>query len=199
MRVLVVGGNGTIGRAVADVLAGSHEVLRASRSDPDLPVDARDEGSVRSLFERVGRVDAIVAVFGEMHFGPFAEAAPAHFRTGLDSKLMGQINLALIGQHHLEDEGSVTLTSGILGDEPIRFGANACSINLAVEGFVRGAAVDLKRGMRINAVSPGVLQESWDTVGSFVPGFETVPASRVAKAYLRSVEGAQTGQVLRVR
>ena len=198
MKILVVGGHGVVGRAIAASLSGRHEVLVASRSDASLPVDASDPESVRALFSHVGRIDAIVAALGIMHFGALSEMTPDQFRIGLDSKLMGQVNLALIGQHALTDEGSITLTSGVLGPEPIRFGVNACSVNHAVEGFVRGAAINMPRRLRINAVSPGVIAESWDLVRDLVPGFETVPAARVANAYVRSIEGAISGQVLRV-
>lgn len=108
------------------------------------------------------------------------------------------MRLALLGARHLNDGGSITLTTGILTDEPIRQGANATAVNAAVEGFVRAAAIELPRGIRINAVSPTVLTESWDGYQSFFAGFESVPAARAALAYQRSVEGAQTGRVYRV-
>jgi NAD(P)-dependent dehydrogenase (short-subunit alcohol dehydrogenase family) len=198
MRVLIVGGRGVIGSAVASALRDRHEVVVAGRSEAGLQVDASDPRSVASLFATVGSVDALVATLGSMHFGPAATMTPDAFRIGLDSKLMGQVNLALLGQKHLSDGGSITLTSGVLGPEPIRLGVNACAVNHAVEGFVRGAAIDLPRGLRINAVSPGVVAESYEAVKAFVPGFETVSAARVAMAYVRAVEGGITGRVLAV-
>jgi NAD(P)-dependent dehydrogenase (short-subunit alcohol dehydrogenase family) len=120
------------------------------------------------------------------------------FRIGLNSKLLGQVYLALIGQHFLTDGGSITLTAGTVSDEPIRFGANASTVNAALEGFVRGAAVELTRGLRINAVSPSVLEESMSSFGPFFPGIEPVPGSRVALGYVRSIEGVQTGRVYRM-
>ena len=198
MKILVLGGSGVIGRAVVTALAARHEVVAASRSSARCPVDARDPASLRRLFESVGRVNAIVSVLGDVHWGPLADMTEEQFRVGVEGKLMPSVNVALLGQHFLEDGGSLTLTSGVLSEQPIRSGTSAGTINSAIEGFVRGAAVELPRGLRINAVSPGVLQESWEKVGHLVPGFETVPAARVALAYVRSVEGAQTGQVFRV-
>ncbi len=104
----------------------------------------------------------------------------------------------MISQSFLNDGGSITLTSGIIADEPIRQGANATTVNAAVEGFVRGAAIELPRGVRINVVSPTVVEESLKAYGPFFPGFEAAPAARVAKAYRRSVEGSQTGRVYKV-
>jgi hypothetical protein len=120
------------------------------------------------------------------------------FWVGLRDKLMGQINVVFAALPYVNDGGSFTLTSGILADEPILQGASATTVNLALEGFVRGAAIELPRGLRINVVSPTVLTEAMDAYAPFFRGFEPVSAQRAALAYLRSVEGAQTGRVYRV-
>ena len=143
-------------------------------------------------------MDAVVVAAGTLHFGPLADFTPAQFQVGLDSKLMGQVNVALVARDYLNDGGSITLTSGIVADQPIRNGVSATMVNAAVEGFARGAAIELPRGLRINVVNATVLEESLDTYGPYFRGFEAAPASRVALAYSRSVEGAQTGQVYRV-
>ncbi len=198
MKVLVVGATGTVGQAVVAELSKRHELIAASRSSATHAVDVHSGASIAALFEKVGRVDAIVATVGEVHFGPLADMTAEQFRKGLDSKLMGQVELALIGQHYLNDGGSITLTSGILSEQPIRLGTNATAVNRAVEGFAVGAAIELPRGIRINVVSATVLLESLPSYGPFFIGFEAAPAARVALAYARSVDGAQTGQVYRV-
>ena len=197
-KVLVIGATGAVGQAVVSELAARHEVIQASRASATHPVDIHQPDSIRALFEKTGKLDAIVATVGNLHFGPLAEMTGEQFRIGLNSKLMGQVEIALAGQHWLNDGGSITLTSGIVSEEPIRFGANATAVNHAVEGFVRGAAIELVRGLRINVVSPTVLEESLPSYGSYFIGFEAAPARRVALAYARSVDGAQTGQVYRV-
>ena len=111
---------------------------------------------------------------------------------------LGQVRLALTGQHYLNEGGSITLISGIVAHEPIAQGVNATTVNAALEGFVRAAACELPRGIRINLISPTVLTESVDTYDGFFPGFESVPAATVAQAYRRSVEGVQTGRVYKV-
>jgi len=197
MKVLVVGATGTVGSAVAQALAGrQHDVVRVGRTSGDFQVDITSDASVDALYAKVGRVDAIVSAAGGLFLGPLPEMLPANFNVGLQDKLLGQVRLALLGQHVLNDGGSITLTTGI--DEPIRQGANAMAVNAAVEGFVRGAAIELPRGLRINAVSPTVLVESLSNYGPFFPGFDAVPAARVAQAYVRSVEGPQTGRIYRV-
>lgn len=198
MKILVIGASGVIGSAVVAALAGRHEVVTAGRTHGQFQVDITDDGSVEKLFAAVGPLDAIISAAGNLHFGPLASMRPADFNIGLQDKLLGQVRLALLGQHVLRDGGSITLTTGIVADEPIRQGANATAVNAAVEGFVRAAAIELPRGIRINAINPTLLTESADTYGAFFPGFETVPAERVALAYVRSVEGPQTGRVYRV-
>ncbi|WP_137939960.1 short chain dehydrogenase [Chitinivorax sp. B] len=198
MKILVVGASGTIGQAIVNELSPRHEIVKVGKTSGDFQVDITRIDSVKQLFERVGKVDAIISAAGNLHFGPLAEMTPELYNIGLQDKLMGQVNLALVGQHYLNDGGSITLTGGILAEQPVRFGSGASMVNSALEGFVLGAAIELPRGIRINVVSPNVLQESMGAYGPYFRGFEAVPVARVALAYSRSVEGAQTGQVYRV-
>lgn len=198
MKILVVGASGTLGQAIVRHLGQRHQVITAGRNSGEQRVDLRDDASVAGLFAATGRVDAIVSATGNVHFGPLDGMSAAQFDIGLRDKLLGQVRLALIGQHHLEDGGSITLTTGILAEQPIRQGANATAVNAALEGFARAAACELPRGIRINAVSPTVLGEAWDAYADFFPGFEPVSAARAALAFQRSIEGVQTGQVYKV-
>ncbi len=197
-KILLIGASGTIGQAVLANLAARHEVITVGRNSGAHRADFSQPGAVATLLQAVGKVDAIVSTAGNLHFGPLAEMTPEQFNLGLQDKLLGQVQLALLGQHYLNDGGSITLTSGIVGIEPIRNGANATAVNAAIDGFVAAAAIELPRGVRINAVSPTILTESVGSYGPFFPGFETVPAVRAALAYQRSVEGGQTGRVYRV-
>lgn len=197
-KVVVIGATGTLGSAVTGLLKERHEVIEVGATRGRHQVDSTDPKSVAKLFAEIGKVDAVVTTTGKLHFGPLAEMTAEQFWTGLRDKLMGQINVVLAAQHYLNDGGSFTLTSGIIADEPIRLGVNATTVNLALEGFVRGAAIELPRGIRINLVSPTVLEESMGAYGDFFRGFEPVSAKRAALAYVKSVEGAQTGRVYRV-
>jgi NAD(P)-dependent dehydrogenase (short-subunit alcohol dehydrogenase family) len=198
MKILLIGAAGTIGQAVVQALGTRHEIVTAGRSSGRFRADLAQPRTVVSMLEEVGRVDAIVCTAGNLHFGPLAAMTAEQFNLGLQDKLLGQVQLALAGHRHLNDGGSITLTSGVLAIEPIRNGANATAVNAAIEGFVAAAAIELPRGIRINAVSPTLLTESLPSYGPFFPGFETVPAQRVGLAYQRSVEGAQTGRIYRV-
>jgi len=199
MRVIVVGATGTIGKAIVSELGTRHEVIEVGFSRGRFQVDIARIDSIRALFAAVGKTDAVVASAGKVHFGSLHEMTSEQFQVGLHDKLLGQVHLALVAQRHLNDGGSITLTSGVLSHDPIRYGANASAVNGAIDAFVRAAAIELPRGLRINAVSPTILRESLGIYGSYFIGFEAVPAERVALAYARSVDGAQTGQVYEVQ
>lgn len=197
-KIVVIGATGTVGQAVSAALKARHEVVEVGATRGQYRVDSTDPASIERLFSEIGKVDGVVTATGKLHFGPLPEMSVEQFWVGLRDKLMGQINVVLGAHRYVNDGGSFTLTSGIVGDEPIREGANATTVNLALEGFVRGAAIELPRGIRINVVSPTVLTEALDAFAPYFRGFEPVSAERAAQAYLRSVEGAQTGRVYRV-
>ncbi len=198
MRIIVVGGTGTIGKAVVAALQGRHQVIKVGKTGGDHQVDMTDGDSIRALFKKTGRFDALVSTAGKVHFGDFAALTEKEMQIGLRDKLMGQVNLVLIGRDHINDGGSFTLTSGLLNHDPIRYGAAASLVNGAINAFAVGAAIELTRGLRINVVSPGVLVESLPVFGDYFRGHEAVPAKRVANAYVKSVEGLLTGKVIDV-
>ncbi len=174
MKIIVIGASGTIGRAVSEELSQRHEVIRVGRTRGDYQVDITSQESVEALFAQTGEVDAIVSTTGNLHFGPLSTMTDSQFNLGLQDKLLGQIRLALVGQHFLRDGGSITLVSGIVAQEPIAQGVNATTVNAGLEGFVRAAACELPRGIRINLISPTVLSESLAAYALF-PGFPSVP------------------------
>jgi NAD(P)-dependent dehydrogenase (short-subunit alcohol dehydrogenase family) len=198
MRILAVGGEGTVGKAAISDLRQRHEIVTAGRNSGTITVDVMDEASVEAMFKTAGPVDAVVVTTGHGHFGPVAEMTPQHFRKGVDDKLMGQINVALISLRYLKDGGSITLTSGVTNRDFIRKGANAASMNGALDDFVRGASIEMPRGLRINVVSPGLLEESAKKYDGFFPGHQPVTAERVGLAFTKCVEGGINGQVVAV-
>jgi NAD(P)-dependent dehydrogenase (short-subunit alcohol dehydrogenase family) len=198
MKIVVVGATGVVGRPVAAALKDRHEVVEVGKSRGAHQVDITDSASIRALFQRIGRFDALIATVGKVHFGDFAAMTEKEIGVGLKDKLMGQVNLVLIGRDHINDGGSFTLTSGVLSHDPIRYGVGASLVNGAIDAFVRAAAIELPRGLRINSVSPGLLEESVAAIGDYFRGHETVPGDRVARAYVKSVEGRLTGQVFHV-
>lgn len=198
MRILVAGATGAVGQAAISGFSKGHEIIRAGRSSGDVQVDVMDEASVKAMFQKLGKVDAVVACTGHSHFGPVDKMTPQQFLDGLKDKVMGQINLVLHGMGHVNDGGSFTLTSGILSIDPVRQGSNAAACDGALDAFVIGAAIEMPRGIRINAVSPGLLEVAAQRYDGYFPGHEAVSSKRVGLAFAKSVEGAITGQIIKV-
>jgi NAD(P)-dependent dehydrogenase (short-subunit alcohol dehydrogenase family) len=198
MRILLVGASGTIGKAVAAELGSRHEIVAAGRSSGDITIDITDSASIQAGFQAAGALEAVVSAAGHVKFAPFDDMEAADYEIGLRDKLMGQVNLVLVGRRFVANGGSFTLTTGVLDSDPIRMGSSASMVNGAINAFAAAAAIEMPKRQRINVVSPGVIQEAMENCPPFFRGFEPVPASRAALAYAKSVEGAQTGQVYRV-
>ncbi len=198
MKIVIVGATGTIGKFVTAALQKKHEVLAIGNKAGAFQVDIADSQSIRALFKKTGKFDALVSATGKVHFGDFSKLTEKEVKVGLDNKLLGQVNLVLIGQEYMNDNGSFTLTSGVLAHDPIQYGACASLVNGAIDSFTIAAAIELPRGIRINTISPGLLQESYEAYAPYFPGHEMVGGERVARAYVKSVEGRQTGQIYRV-
>ena len=198
MKILLIGAKGTIGSAIDKELCERHEIIRVGRNSGDYRVDISDSASIRKLFEQTGKFDALVCAAGNVTFAPLGEMTEDSFSLGLKDKLMGQVNLLLMGREFANDGGSFTFTTGVLSHDPIRTGASAALVNGAIDSFVRSAATELPRGLRVNSVSPTVLLEAMGKYAPYFRGYKPVAAAEVALAYAKSVEGLQTGQTFHV-
>jgi NAD(P)-dependent dehydrogenase (short-subunit alcohol dehydrogenase family) len=192
---LLVGNTGVIGSTVeATLQERGHDVLGASRTNAERPVDLSDPDSIAAVVDGAGTVDAIACAAGHAAYGPIGELSWSQYRDSLHNKSLGQIQLVLTGLHAISPGGSFTVITGVLGTYPVRTSSAASAANGAVEAFVRAAALEIAPA-RINAVSPTILAESSAKVGHLFPGIEPVTARKVANAYVRSIEGADTGQI----
>ncbi|WP_324670800.1 short chain dehydrogenase [Hymenobacter sp. GOD-10R] len=194
MKIIIVGATGTIGKKVTAALENDHELVKVGSKSGDVQADITSSESIEAMYKQVGAFDALISTAGGAHFGPLASMTAADFQKGLNNKLLGQINLVLIGQQYINPKGSFTLSSGILSDDPVRNGANLTTVNAAINAFARAAAIELENGVRINAVSPGLVEDSAAMLPGF-PGHALAKMDVVVRAYLKSVLGAQTGQV----
>ncbi|HLJ38636.1 MAG TPA: short chain dehydrogenase [Steroidobacteraceae bacterium] len=194
MRILVVGASGTIGRAIVAALSAGNEVIQASLRSAAIKVDIADPGSIQRMYRSLGRVNAVVCAAGQAKFAPLAQLSDADFRFCLDNKLMGQVNLVRFGFEHVEDGGSFTLTTGILAQTPMPGSAAISLVNAGLEGFVRAAALEAPRHIRVNAVSPPWVSETLRALK--MDPSQGLPANTVARAYVRSVTGKETGATL---
>ena len=196
LRILVVGSTGLIGRAVATALSQYGEVIGASRSS-EISVNVKDPSSIKAMYSKVGKIDAVASCIGKVPFKPVTELSYQDYEEGFRDKGLGQVELVRAGVDFVQDGGSFTLMTGILARDPIPSGSVAALANGAIESFTHAAALDLPRGIRINTVSPNVLVEATNYHASF-PGYHQVTAKEVADAYIKSILGKQTGQIYKL-
>ena len=196
MKIIIVGATGTMGKHLTNAFEKGNEVVRASSKGGDIQVDITSTESIENMFRQVGAFDALISTAGPTYVGPWNKMTDKEFRKGMDGKMMGQINLVLIGQHYINPKGSFSLITGALADDPQKNFANASAANGAVEAFVRAAAIELENGIRINAVSPTVIENS-PQYFPFFPGDIPVTMQQLEFGFRKAVFGANTGQVIK--
>lgn len=201
MKVLIIGGTGTVGKAIIKELDGRHDILVAARTGGDVQVDIEDEASITAMYKNLPPLDAVAIATGGRngHIAPLKDMSAENYRVGLNSKLLGQVNVVLKGIDSMNEGGSFTLIGGTWdAQDVVAQLSNVYMVNAALEGFVIAAATEMPKTIRINAVNPTVITESMAAYASYFRGFSSVPASKIALAFSKSIEGVQTGQNYRI-
>jgi NAD(P)-dependent dehydrogenase (short-subunit alcohol dehydrogenase family) len=195
MKIIVVGASGAVGSTAVQSLSSRHQIIGVGRSSGDVRADMNDTNSIRAMYRQIGKADAVVSAVGTVRFGPTDHMTGKDFRACILGKVLPQVQLVLEGISYLNNGGSFTLTSGVSNRDPIAGGSAAGAANGALDGFVVGAAVDMPRSIRINAVSPEALEVSRGKHPERFLGHAHVSDEAVGLAYSKSVEGCLTGQI----
>jgi NAD(P)-dependent dehydrogenase (short-subunit alcohol dehydrogenase family) len=197
-RILLIGATGTLGSRVGETLRGrGHEVVTVGRSAGDIRADVTDPAEVTRVLDEAGPLDAIVSAAGSVPYKTVTDMTPEDYLSAYHGKVASQVELVRQGTSRIAPRGSFTLITGVLGREPIVTGSAAALANGAVEAFVVAAAIEIAP-QRVNAVSPTVFTESLPHYGDSFPGVPPVDLDDAAHAYVRSVEGAETGRIFRL-
>ena len=199
MKVLIVGGNGTIGKKVKIRFSENHEVIVAGRSSGDVQVDIALSNSIATMLEATGKVDAIINVAGDAKWDKFDNLSEDDFHIGIKSKMMGQVNLVRLGKEYLNPGGSITLTTGILADDPVAMTTSAAMVNGAIQSFTKAVALELENGIRVNCVSADLVEDAYEKYKDYFPGNTPVPMHKVVDAYVKCALGKINGEILRIR
>jgi len=201
MKILVIGGTGTIGKTIVEHFSKNHQVIVAGRSSKKYRIDIADTRSIKKLFKKIrkeGKLDAIICAAGEAKWAPFKDLSETDYHVGLRSKLMGQVNVVRLGRKCLKKKGSITLTTGVLADDPVYQTASAAMVNGGLHSFVQAAALEMKKKIRVNVVSSGVVMDAYDKYESYFPGHPPIAMEKMLHGYVRSVLGRGTGQIIRI-
>ncbi|NIG54698.1 short chain dehydrogenase [Chitinophaga sp. Cy-1792] len=198
MKILIIGANGTIGKKLTPQLSQHHTIITAGRNSGDIRVDVSSETSIKAMFEQVTAIDACICIAASGPLDDFSTLTEQQLSADLKGKLFGQINLVLIGQKYLNNNGCFTLTSGIFADIPYRGVTGGAITSGALHSFVLSAAIELQRGLRINVVSPGMAEDSAADYGHLFPGLKPVSMQALVDAYEKTINEDITGQILRV-
>lgn len=198
MKILIIGGAGTIGRKVTAHFKENNEIIIAGRTTGDITVDIADSTSIQAMFEKTGNLDAFICIAGEAKWDDFDALSEEDYYIGIRSKLMGQVNLVRIGQNYLNNNGSITLTTGILADDPVVKTASASMVNGAIHSFVKAVVLELNYGIRVNVVSSGVVEDAYEKYRDYFPGHNPIPMQKVINGYVKSVEGKVNGEIIRI-
>ncbi len=199
IKILVIGGNGTIGKTVVSHFSSGNDVIIAGRNSGEVKVDISSSESILNMFQKIGKVDAIVNIAGDAKWDTFNNLSEEDFYIGIKSKLMGQVNLVRIGKEFLSEKGSITLTTGILADEPVDMTTSASMVNGGVQSFVKAVSLELERGIRINVVSADLVEDAYEKYKDYFPGNTPVPMNKVVDGYVKSVKGKINGEIIRIR
>ncbi len=198
MRILIIGGQGTIGKVVTDHFSVKNDVCVAGRSSGDVHIDIANSKSIQEGLEQLGKFDAIVCIAGEAKWDNFKDLSEEDYYIGLRSKLMGQVNLVRIGQNYLNPNGSITLSTGILADDPVVKTSSAAMVNGGIHSFVQAVALEIENGIRVNVVSLGMVEDAYEKYKDYFPGHNPVSMKKAVNAYVRSVHGKGNGEVIRM-
>ncbi|MBN09112.1 MAG: short chain dehydrogenase [Flavobacteriaceae bacterium] len=198
MRILVIGGNGTIGKKVSSFLSKKNEVITAGRKSGDLKIDLSDSNSIKSLFETNKKFDSVISIAGEAIWAPFERITEDQYYIGIKNKMMGQVNLVRIGWKYIKKGGSITLTTGILADNPVKMTTSAALVNGGIHSFVKAAILEIKNNIRVNVISPGLVEDSAEKYKDYFPGFNIVAMKKLAETYAKVLYGNQNGEIIRI-
>jgi NAD(P)-dependent dehydrogenase (short-subunit alcohol dehydrogenase family) len=215
-RVVILGGTGGIGLAVAKAAsAAGATVIVASRNPGSVasalaqlpasasgrPVDASSSGELERFFSQTGEFDHLVyTAAGNLSSTPVSEYTPEKALDFLGLRLISAFDAVRFAVPHLSGTGSITLTSGTAafkGGAGWLLGATASG---AIVSATRSLAAELAP-IRVNAVAPGITrsplwsqmpeedrEEMYDAAGSSLPLGRVGDVGDVAKAYVQLMD-----------
>jgi NAD(P)-dependent dehydrogenase (short-subunit alcohol dehydrogenase family) len=200
-KIIVAGGSSGIGlaagrqfanlQAIVTVTGRNKEKLKKA-SDAGLstaPVDSNDRAALDQFFKGYGKVDhLIISLSGSKGIGNFADLSLQTLREGFEEKFWPNLNTIQTALPYMSVGGSITLVTAISATAKLPGTSGLGAINGALEIMVGIWARELK-SIRVNAISPGVVNTSWwdflpaeSKEATFAQYAQQIPVGRVATA-----------------
>jgi NAD(P)-dependent dehydrogenase (short-subunit alcohol dehydrogenase family) len=131
--------------------------------------DIGEKSQVVALFERIGALDHLVITAADLPYGSVLTLSESDLMRAVRSKFLGPVFAVQEASARIRPGGSITFTSGIAAQRPMRGGATAAAVNSGLEGLARALALELAP-LRVNVVSPGWTDTPiWDRIASAAP------------------------------
>ena len=174
-RVAVVfGGASGIGAAIADQFTAEGWTVEVA----DLPdADVTDEASVAGFLDRVvesqGRLDLVVNSAGVSTLGNVVDLDVAEWRRVVDVCLTGAFIVMKHAGQRLTAGGSIISLSSLNARQPGAGLAPYCASKAGLSMLTEVGALELgPKGMRVNAIAPGLIVTPLTQPAMDIPGIE---------------------------
>jgi NAD(P)-dependent dehydrogenase (short-subunit alcohol dehydrogenase family) len=220
-RVVVIGGSTGVGFAVAEAAKAEGANVIIGSSQPDkvaaavkqlgaggFVVDVSDEANVAAFFEKVGGFDHLVFTAGDWgmsFFAPVRDLDIAAQQAGLSVRFWGALLAVKYGCRTIAQDGSITLTGGMLAHRPMKGAPVVTAVAGAIEHLTVGLSLDIAP-IRVNAVCLGMIgtDRTMEMPEEMLKMFtDRLPLPRIgepaeaAQAYIYLMRGGySTGQVV---
>jgi NAD(P)-dependent dehydrogenase (short-subunit alcohol dehydrogenase family) len=159
MKILVFGGNGSIGKEIAKQLSSEHDVFIASHKDSKDSLAKFETDSFAGVLEN-GPYDGVVWATGKNINDNIGELSYHQYQDILEANLNFIVKTlsSLIQSKSINNGASLVLISSIWQDFARNNKFSYSVSKSALSGMIKSLSVDLgPRGIRVNSVSPGVV------------------------------------------
>jgi NAD(P)-dependent dehydrogenase (short-subunit alcohol dehydrogenase family) len=185
--VLITGASSGIGRATAELLAArGYRVFGGVRTAPTtplregvevVPLDVRDEASVRSCVDevrsRAGRIDVLVNNAGVNLVGAVEETGIGQAQALFDTNVIGVLRMiqAVLPDMRRQGAGLIVNIGSILGLIPAPFMGVYASSKHAIEGLSESLDHEVRAfGIRVVLIEPNYIRTNLDASAAQAEG-----------------------------
>lgn len=192
-NVLIVGGTGGIGRALAeryaklgsDVIITSRDEGRAAATAAEIgpnvrgiALDIAEPEKIAGMLSDIGEIDRLLIVAVERDHNSVRNYDIAKAKRGVTVKLVGYTEIVHTMLDRFSKDASVVIFGGLAADRPYPGSTTITMVNGAVRSMIKTMAVELAP-IRFNAIHPGIIgdtpawadkQEALDVVRARTPG-----------------------------